>query len=349
VPSPPLPSPSFSPPRRWPWLALTAAIAACAFVLPLQVHLREREASRAELRATVFAAQLRDSVTHIQRFVAHVPPRDADAVLRPVVEGTVLSGHERVRALDEAVGDPRVRELRAQLAAIAALSAEPVSAPVKALKLTLAANQMAATADAIAAGQRARAEEMRRETVLGGGLALFLAVVLVATVLQRSHRVVLGASRRHAAEMVALAEHDALTGLPNRRRLTDDLDTAASRATSVAPVQVLMCDLDGFKQLNDTLGHEVGDRQLVDFAERVAAAVAPHATVYRLGGDEFCVVSEPGRDVAAAVRSAAAAGTLRASVGEAGMPAEAGTPRAAMRLADERMYAAKAQARAGAA
>jgi diguanylate cyclase (GGDEF)-like protein len=108
----------------------------------------------------------------------------------------------------------------------------------------------------------------------------------------------------------------------------------------------MICDLDGFKRLNDTLGHDAGDELLVAFGHRLAAAAGDAGQVYRLGGDEFCVVSRPGLDVAPRVRRAVAArdnprDPVRGSCGVALWPLEAPTAREAMRLADERMYAAK--------
>lgn len=116
---------------------------------------------------------------------------------------------------------------------------------------------------------------------------------------------------------------------------------------------MLICDLDGFKTLNDTLGHDAGDELLVAFGRRLDIAVGGSGTAYRLGGDEFCVLSDPGVDVAPIVRQAVAgAGNprdpVRGSAGRALWPAEAPAAREAMRLADERMYAAKDARRAAA-
>jgi diguanylate cyclase (GGDEF)-like protein len=101
------------------------------------------------------------------------------------------------------------------------------------------------------------------------------------------------------------------------------------------------------------LGHEAGDALLVEASRRLVAAAGASGTVYRLGGDEFCVVSEPGAVAAAAIagalESVATAGgrIVSGSVGAASWPAEAPSAREAMKLADERMYASKAAARAG--
>jgi diguanylate cyclase (GGDEF)-like protein/PAS domain S-box-containing protein len=99
-----------------------------------------------------------------------------------------------------------------------------------------------------------------------------------------------------------LAFCDALTGLPNRQRLLDRLQRSAG-----APGGALMfIDLDNFKALNDTLGHQQGDQLLQQVAARLRVCVAAEDMVARLGGDEFVVLLQPPTDPQAAVRTAAA-------------------------------------------
>jgi diguanylate cyclase (GGDEF)-like protein len=98
---------------------------------------------------------------------------------------------------------------------------------------------------------------------------------------------------RLGAEREDRALHDGLTGLANQRLLLDRLALALARSTrSGEPVTVLFLDLDGFKPVNDALGHDAGDQVLRSVARALAAAVRPSDTVARLGSDEFVVVCE---------------------------------------------------------
>ena len=99
------------------------------------------------------------------------------------------------------------------------------------------------------------------------------------------------ALRRHEQEMRHRSLHDALTGLPNRTLLADRLEMALAEARrGHSQVGLLLLDLDDFKDINDTLGHETGDVVLSRLSARLAAAVRDSDTVARLGGDEFAVV-----------------------------------------------------------
>ena len=86
------------------------------------------------------------------------------------------------------------------------------------------------------------------------------------------------------------ASHDALTGLPNRTAFNDLTAAAVREATAELPACVVMIDLDRFKEVNDSLGHLVGDQLLGQVGPRLRAMLRPHDTVARLGGDEFAVL-----------------------------------------------------------
>jgi len=87
-----------------------------------------------------------------------------------------------------------------------------------------------------------------------------------------------------------LARHDPLTGLPNRRFFEETLDECLSTASATRQVAVLMLDLDGFKTVNDTYGHAVGDKVLSEFTLRVSKVLRAGAFLARVGGDEFAII-----------------------------------------------------------
>jgi diguanylate cyclase (GGDEF)-like protein len=97
--------------------------------------------------------------------------------------------------------------------------------------------------------------------------------------------------------LVQLALHDSLTGLPNRPLLLERLQGLADASSATTVNALLFVDLDRFKTVNDTLGHEAGDTLLVDAARRLRSAVRPADTVGRLGGDEFVVLLADLKDI----------------------------------------------------
>jgi predicted signal transduction protein with EAL and GGDEF domain len=107
------------------------------------------------------------------------------------------------------------------------------------------------------------------------------------------------ARRARDAELARLAYHDALTGLANRARFLECLERALARARAAGEptrVAVLLVDLDGFKEVNDTMGHAAGDALLVQVGERLLSATRGCDTAARLGGDEFAVVLDGVRE-----------------------------------------------------
>lgn len=106
------------------------------------------------------------------------------------------------------------------------------------------------------------------------------------------------------------AYHDALTGLPNRRRMIQALDDAVRVRTHGEVVAVLMFDVDGLRDVNDSLGHAAGDRLVAEVATRLRAIAPPAALVGRVGGDEFVVMLRE----ASAEAAVALAGSLRSQL-----------------------------------
>ena len=98
-------------------------------------------------------------------------------------------------------------------------------------------------------------------------------------------------ARSLVLEMSHLAQHDILTDLPNRLLLKDRLTQAISLARrNHHQLAVLFLDLDGFKHINDSLGHAIGDKLLQSVAARLSACVRKSDTVSRQGGDEFVIL-----------------------------------------------------------
>lgn len=154
-----------------------------------------------------------------------------------------------------------------------------------------------------------------------------------------------------------LATHDDLTGLPNRTLFNDRLKLALARASrSKEHLTVLFLDLDNFKVINDTLGHEVGDMLLKEAAKRLLDCVRTEDTVARLGGDEFVLLLEASerheavltaeRIIKALSRSFVLSGRecfVSASIGISMFPEDAQDPNGLLRNADAAMYRAKDQ------
>nr|WP_244553374.1 EAL domain-containing protein [Nitrobacter vulgaris] len=102
--------------------------------------------------------------------------------------------------------------------------------------------------------------------------------------------------QRAETQIAFMARHDALTHLPNRLLLAERIEQAIAQAGRGAGFSVLCLDLDNFKQVNDTLGHPIGDELLCAVADRLLACVREIDTVARLGGDEFAIIQAGTRD-----------------------------------------------------
>ena len=165
-----------------------------------------------------------------------------------------------------------------------------------------------------------------------------------------------------ARRLEFLAHHDPLTGLPNRAMFAERAREAVAHARRHDKTAALLfLDLDNFKQINDTLGHEVGDGLLKVIASRLRAAVRGDDFIARIGGDEFCVLLQ---DIAEPREAAAVAQKLvhelgrpyhaegrellaGASIGIACVPQDGEEVGTLMRLADIAMYRAKERGRNG--
>jgi diguanylate cyclase (GGDEF)-like protein/PAS domain S-box-containing protein len=175
---------------------------------------------------------------------------------------------------------------------------------------------------------------------------------------ERIHATVVDISdRKRAEEQIEFhAYHDVLTNLPNRKLFTDRLTQTLSRARrSKKPLAVMFVDLDHFKSINDTLGHEAGDELLLQMARRLRENVRDDDTVARLGGDEFTIIlaelrhpedaiSVAEKLIKAVEQPLTISGTsieVSASIGIALYPDDGADAESLLRNADSAMYRAK--------
>jgi len=229
---------------------------------------------------------------------------------------------------------------------------------VLATERLLAAQTAALSADFDRIGRTdgARAARARTQAQLGAAAAMLLLLAAFAwfylrsaaarkTVeqLARQNQALLGVSRIEART-------DPLTTLGNRRALASNLATAMAEPPGARQQLLVMFDLDGFKQYNDTFGHAAGDALLRRLGIRLAAAASAHGgSAYRMGGDEFCVLAHTGPDTAekllddtlAALTESGDRWHVGCSYGAVWLRSEALTASDGLRLADERMYANK--------
>ncbi len=181
------------------------------------------------------------------------------------------------------------------------------------------------------------------------GVLLLVVVTAIVTVLRE------GLQKRQR-ELQELAARDPLTGVGNYRLMSERLDYELARhRRSGASLTVMLLDLDGFKEINDSLGHLTGDRVLVEVAAALARSVRAQDTVARQGGDEFSILApdtgdEQARRLATRVQNAVAdvtSGRLSTSVGWVTFPADAQDAGALLALADAELRRTKRERGAG--
>lgn len=185
--------------------------------------------------------------------------------------------------------------------------------------------------------------QLGHENVIGGFQARFLWKVI--TRLKQTNE-----------QVLHLAHHDSLTELPNRILLYDRLNQAIAKAHRDNEMfAILYLDLDGFKIINDTLGHDAGDALLREAAKRITACVRESDTVARMGGDEFTVVISNVRTMAGKDKVAkkivetiaspflinSKSCSVSVSIGISLYPSNGETPDQLMKIADATMYLAK--------
>ena len=154
----------------------------------------------------------------------------------------------------------------------------------------------------------------RTHATIGSAAVIMLLLAAFAFLYRRSERARAAAQRlaRVNDRLLVMSRRkaltDSLTGLGSRRSLSDDLGARLSRAVGNDRLVLALFDLDGFKQYNDTFGHPAGDSLLAMLSERLERTLGRDGSAYRMGGDEFCVISSAGaHDFDALIRRSAAA------------------------------------------
>lgn len=215
-----------------------------------------------------------------QRWLATIVESSTDAIIGKTLDGTILSWNQ---------GAERMYGYTAQ---------EVVGKPASILVPAYRFDELPQLLERIARGERVEHYETTRRCKDGRRINVSLTI----SPIKDADGVIRGASaierditeRRRTEERIRfLAQHDALTGLPNRILFSDRIAQAIVQARrNREQLGVLFLDLDGFKHINDSLGHQVGDRVLRMTARRLQRCVRDGDSVARLGGDEF-VISLP--------------------------------------------------------
>ncbi len=199
------------------------------------------------------------------------------------------------------------------------------------------------------------------ETLAAAGFVVLAAFTWIV-VLRHRVKLQMRALRASEERLRHLSEHDALTGLPNRILLNDRLQTSLKRAERFQTcLGLLLVDVDGFKEVNDALGHQAGDTLLCKLAGRLNDCVRATDTVARIGGDEFIVLLPDLRIPAEAANIAAkivaavsnpfvidrTQALITVSIGVVTYPEGSTSPETLIQCADEAMYAAKEKGKNG--
>ncbi|HYF57685.1 MAG TPA: EAL domain-containing protein [Burkholderiaceae bacterium] len=346
-------------PEAWPSLVASIARAYRRLGRMLRIAQQARRVAADELaraRDVLHAERLRLE-THLRERAAELEQSRAD-----LVEAQQLAG----LGSWSAAGDGSRVEVSRQLARLIGLEVEPRS---------LEALLDFVVEDDRAGAQRALAAAMREPRRLNGELRLrdargelrWFACTIVSLPdpqgrVARVRGAMLDVTARRLAEgrVQRLAFHDDLTGLPNRAAFRERIAQAvASAREGDSRFALLFLDLDGFKEINDSLGHDAGDELLRQVSARIRGCLRQGDGLARFGGDEFLVLIDPMRrraDVEAVTRKILTAvatpiqlgtttATVSASIGIAIFPDDGDDPSRLLKNADAAMYRAKQEGR----
>jgi Diguanylate cyclase, GGDEF domain len=290
---------------RWiPVLVLILTAAAIVGVILLE---SDADANR---RGQVRVGSLSQSLTDLKGAPLRADPTAGDGSTPATVRAEIrddqatlaggLAGGSRVRAsaASLATANTALAGIKATVADIYRIASRPGgvdgSTRIRALEMSLKARtaRLFTVLEGIANSDAERAQRTRLEAAILVAVTMvaLLGVLLIFYIRSvrrgRENEKLLEASRVEAST-------DSLTGLGNRRALTEELADALSSFETGPEWLLAMFDLNGFKQYNDTFGHGAGDALLARLGKRLAVVVEPSGSAYRMGGDEFCVLGTP--------------------------------------------------------
>lgn len=322
--------------RLWLLLCILVSVAACGAMMLLQ-HAEQQARQRSTI-ARNFSTRMQQSATVLAPIALELAKRDP-ALMSRAIEGTASIARDQLGPFKEIAPaaavqiDRGLAELE-QFAKAGDLDANSIS------RATAASIRVANLAKDVSDQQRARADQAATLRLYGSMGVLALAVFTVGALVHRDRRRSVAIERAHATELVDAAERDALTGLPTRVRFTRDLATYEEAGT---PVEITICDLNDFKEINHRLGHDAGDAVLITVAGDLRTAIGEDAVLYRTGGDQFALIAPPEQQIPERVRATMERDRERSlgAVGAARWPADHARLADVVRLADQRMYGVK--------
>lgn len=319
-------------------------------VLVLQERLDQRR------QAQVAVAVLRKQVTELPRIALDINQRFTRAQVQAQLffaEGQIAETAASLNDLSGSTRGSRLIMAKARLVfpildqinalastgdfqAATGVMATALSPGAPAYTLTGAFDQVGGEYDREAVSARNLAE-------IGSAFAIVVILLAFSLALHRATKL---AREKHQLLEQSLRDAltDQLTGLANRRKLFSDLDDLAARPERLEKLALGVFDLDGFKAYNDEFGHPAGDALLARLGQKLIAAVAGSGTAYRMGGDEFCVITRAADAQAVLERAREALSeygegfAVRCSLGAVLIAPDEMTFEEALRHADQRLY-----------